>query len=1297
MPDNNGNVRIPKLFDPPSSPEQSWDIWKDEFLTYMRATEKINKPPEVQHALFKNSLGVTYRQVYDTFKIKSNTPLDAVLNHFDAYFKPLINVDLERYKIMQRMQTPGESIDKFVADIKVQAKKCDYENKFNSMVKTHVICGLLDKKLQQELFNDKSLTLLEVIEKVRIAEANKSQSEKVFQPNKVSSQDVNTVHSRDFKKSYSNEPGEKPTAFSKQQSNAADSSKGSFPKKPCSRCGSYHPPRKCPAHGKICIKCQKKNHFSAQCRQDQVHEVQVYDNDNENNFYDFSVATISDSNVNSLEWTENLKIHNLDILFKLDTGASINIIPKDKFDLIEGKPALQSAGNRLTSYSGHHISVIGSCYLKVNVNKGFGPRESKLFFYVVPQGLTPILGLEGCTALNLIERVNFISREDVFKQYPDVFDSNKIGLVPYTYDIKLREDAVPKIFPARPIPVSLQDKVKAELDRMVKEGILVKTEGPTEWVHPICVVTKPNKSIRIVMDPLVLNKYILREHYSMPSKQSIFSQLSGGKFFSVLDAKSAFLQIPLTEASSRICTIATPFGRYSYKRLPYGLASSPEVFQRIISQILDGLPATHPFLDDVLTKGASKLEHDQRLKAILDRCRQNNFTLSKEKAQLCKPEITYIGYKISAEGVSVHPDKVAAIVQYPVPKTKLELQRFLGMLTYLGDHIENLADKTALLRNLLRKDTPFLWEANEQKAFDNLKEIICKAPVLVHFDPKTPCVLSVDCSQYGAGGVLLQENRPVAYSSFSLNSTQQEYSQIEKELLAIYAGCFKFEYYLYGRHFVVQTDHKPLIGIYKKPISSLSPRLQRMRYKLLRFDFELIHVPGKQLYVADALSRAPLPDHFDTSFLEEPTFVFCLVTGTQQSHSVLVAATNQDPALTLVKTYHANGWPNHKKDCGLAKDYFELRTLIYEKNGLLFYDHRLIVPTSLRPKMLEKLHLSHQGIVATKKRASMTLYWPGLMKDVETTVSTCQSCQQFSRSNIREPMTVEDPPSLPWERLAIDFQYLYTKDYLVVVDYFSKFVVIRQVKSKTAITVISVLKSVFELLGLPKCLRSDNGPPYDSAEFADFVKFYDIDHKPSSPCYPQSNGMIERTIGSVKAMYEKCINSQNDLTLAVLEYNSTPRNNLPAPSQLLMGRLLRTTLPVSNQVLKPNFPVDDAREVLVENQTKQKAYYDRGKTRLPDLKVGDPIFSQIHGKDWTPGVVTAYVPPNSFIVSCDGRTYRRNRVHIKFRTIAASPDSDSAPLPTDNSKLPTVPVMPNVTARPVRNKKAPTALKDFVR
>ncbi|UYV61601.1 K02A2.6-like [Cordylochernes scorpioides] len=306
------------------------------------------------------------------------------------------------------------------------------------------------------------------------------------------------------------------------------------------------------------------------------------------------------------------------------------------------------------------------------------------------------------------------------------------------------------------------------------------------------MVQKPSGDVRICMDPRELNKYVQRERYILPTAETIFSELKGATVFSVFDASSAFWQVPLDKESTNLCTIATPFGRFRFKRLPYGLNSASEVFQRCINNILSGLQGTACYMDDILIYGNTMEEHNRNLETVLRRLEENNVKLNAKKQQIAVNKVNFLGHIISRDGIAIQASRAEAIQKLKRPENKTEVQRFLGMVTYLGKFIPNLSDKTAPLRKLISNKSEWKFGGEENDCFEKLKNMVSNAPILTFFDPTKPITISSDASQYGIGTVLMQGGQAIEYASFSLNATQRKYAQIEKELLAIVFGCERF-------------------------------------------------------------------------------------------------------------------------------------------------------------------------------------------------------------------------------------------------------------------------------------------------------------------------------------------------------------------------------------------------------------------------------------------------------------------------------------------------------------------------
>ena len=397
----------------------------------------------------------------------------------------------------------------------------------------------------------------------------------------------------------------------------------------------------------------------------------------------------------------------------------------------------------------------------VNLNCEFKGNKKTLQFHILNSKFSQsILSLLGAISLKILSDKKDLQIDGIDLSVSNILTMfNKvflgIGKVNTECKIVLSDEVLPKISAARKIPIDIRENVKNKLIEMESQNIIEKIDTPTDWVHPIVTVAKPNGDVRICMDPRKLNEYIKREHFQIPDFEDLFSKLANSKVYSLLDASSAFLQVPLDKQSSDLCTIATPFGRYKYLRMPFGISNAPEVFQRIITNILDGLSGVIAYFDDILVFGSDINEHNNNLKKVLQRISDSGLTLNKDKSKFAMTEVKFLGHVINSSGIKVDDSKVKAITNISTPKNKTELQRFLGMITYLGKFLPNLSQKTYPLRKLLCNKNVWLWDTEQETCFNYLKDLVTTTPVLSYFNPCKDIVLSVDSSQYGMGAVLL--------------------------------------------------------------------------------------------------------------------------------------------------------------------------------------------------------------------------------------------------------------------------------------------------------------------------------------------------------------------------------------------------------------------------------------------------------------------------------------------------------------------------------------------------------------
>ena len=417
------------------------------------------------------------------------------------------------------------------------------------------------------------------------------------------------------------------------------------------------------------------------------------------------------------------------------------------------------------------------------------------------------------------------------QEFKDVFTG--IGLFPGECIIHLKQDAVPVVHPPRKVPVALRKPLKAELKRMEDNDIIVKVTEPTDWVNSLVVTEKPKTGkICVCLDPQALNKAIRRPHYPVHTLDDILPQLTDAKFFSILDARSGYWGIKLSKSSSYLTTFNTPYGRYRYLRLPFGLICSQDEFQRKADEAFEGLDGVASIVDDVLVYGSTKEEHDMRLRNVLLRARSKGIRFNPDKAKISASEVPYFGHILSSNGLKPDPEKVKAIISMESPKDRPELETFMGMVTYLTRFAPNLAEITAPMRSLLKTKTEYIWDTPQEGSFNKVKQVLTKTPVLVFYNQHKPLTLQVDASKHGLGATLLQDGQPVAFASKSLTDTEVNYAQIEKETYAILFGCKRFHHYVYGRPVLVQSDHKPIESIWKKPLHTAPPRIQRMLLQL---------------------------------------------------------------------------------------------------------------------------------------------------------------------------------------------------------------------------------------------------------------------------------------------------------------------------------------------------------------------------------------------------------------------------------------------------------------------------------
>lgn len=1109
--------------------KENWRKWRQRFELYLKATGLDTKSPERQVAVLLHVIGDEALDKFDTFGLSDEEKkvLQTVINAFENFCTPKANESVDRHIFFTRKQQPGETFSSFITDLKKLSSVCGFGDLRDSLIKDSVICGIIDQELKTKLLREENLTLDKCINICKASELSQTQLKTIEAEAKVNVVKVTENQNQQKQKKKGKQQGGKnqygtqprgasqssqsfqsfqPSSSKSSQQMAAPQQNQQQQRKPCQRCNKFHPMNQCPAWGKKCSKCGKQNHFAYVCKFNNVNTIQSDSYEVESLF----IGEISISK-NEGDWCEMIQVDDrVNVNVKLDTGAQRNVISFENLkQLCSDEPNLEKFDAVLKAYGGTTIPVLGKCFLTCT----FENRNPSILEFIVVEGNTnvpTVIGSPTLKKLKLVQRIDVIHESEVksslkkekvaknkfVDKYKKVFSG--IGCVKnFKYDIKLEDDAVPKILPCRKVPVVLMDPLKQELDKMENLGIIEKVQGPSDWVSQFVMVKKPDGSLRICLDPTHLNKSIKREHFKIPSFEELCSKMPGAKVFSTLDADKAFWQIQLTEESSHLLTFNTPYGRYKYLRMPYGITSASEVFQATFHMIFGDLEGVVIYVDDLMVWGENEKQHDERVENVLKRAEEWGITFNLKKCRFNADEVKYVGHHFSKEGIKVDEEKVKAITNMERPKNKKELESFLGMLAYVSKYIPNVSQETAQLRNLIKKDVSWSWDENVEQSYQRLKEILTKNPVLQYFDVNKPVTLSVDASKDGLGCVLLQNNLPVAYASKSLNDTEKSYAQIEKETLAICFACERFSHYIYGKKVVVESDHKPLEFIFKKSLNECPARLLRMRLKLQKYDLEIKYKPGKELLLADALSRNYLTVKSQKDADVEAQ-VFLLLESfpiSIEKKQEFQNVTHEDEEMQMLIKFIQEGWPNESRNIpDVLKPYHTFADELCVIDGLIFKGDRLVVPRKLRKELLNKIHYCHLGVEKCKNRAREIVYWPGMNQQIENIVNSCDSCMRYKKANSKESLLPREVPNGPWEQLGIDLFEFKNCHWLLVIDYYSKYVEVAKLENMLGATIVSKLKSIFARFGIPKKINSDNGTHFVNQDMKKFATEWNFEH-----------------------------------------------------------------------------------------------------------------------------------------------------------------------------------------------------------
>lgn len=859
-----------------------------------------------------------------------------------------------------------------------------------------------------------------------------------------------------------------------------------------------------------------------------------------------SVSTITNGKTGDRKFLTP-QIDGIGIKLQVDSASDLTIISASNWQKL-GKPALTPALIAPGSASGHPINIWGKfrCTVKANGKNDSGDCFVSARLNLFGSDWMTKLGLWDIPLSTVCHQVKLNTTSDDVKstsltkramqQFPDLFKEGLGKFNRTTASMTLKKDSKAVFIRARPPPFAAMKPIEQEIMRGIHQGVYTATEY-SDFAAPIVVVKKKNGKIRICGDYSTgLNDELEPNKFPLPTADQIFASLTGCEIFSVIDLSDAFLQVPLDDTARKLLTINTHLGLFNVNRLQPGVKTAPGIFQEITTKMLSGIKA-YAFIDDIIVGAKTENEHQQLLFEVLSRIQDCGFKLRVDKCQFAKRTIPFCGHILSKEGIKPNPAKTQEIANIPRPEDVHQVRSFLGAVNYYGKFVKNMMDLRGPLIELTLDNAEFLWGEAQEKAFQDLKEIMGSELILTHYDPRKKIVVAADASGYGMGGVIMHEFtdrslHPIVHVSKAFNAAQKNYSQIEKEAEALVFTVKRCHKYLFGRRFELHTDHKPLLTIFgsKKGIPVVTAsRLQRHALTLLAYDFDVKYVDTASFGYADMLSR--LISRHERSNEDTVIASVTLEQDAPQCFAIEAAhmlpikfiniqtATKNCKTLEKVSQYTLSGWPRSRKEVNdhEASQFFDQRNALSVIEGCVFFSDRIVVPTQYRARVLKELHRGHPGIVRMKLLARSKVFWPQIDKAIESTVKNCEVCAVAGKSPTKCTLQPWPVPTKVWSRLHVDYAGPINGHwFLIIVDALSKWPEIFVTKSTTTARTTELISEAFARHGYCDTIVSDNGPQFTSAEFVTFCKSLGINHIRTAPYHPQSNGQAEKFVDLLK-------------------------------------------------------------------------------------------------------------------------------------------------------------------------------------
>ena len=651
-----------------------WKRFKGQWINYSKAAKIIREEKNCQAAIFLACIGTDAYNIFTTMEFAEEgekADPEKLIEAFEKHCIGEVNEVYERYVFNRRQQEPGESFDTFVGDLQRLVKSCGYGSVEDSTVRDRIVLGIRDDATRKKLLQTRKLDLARAIDICRSAEVTTRQLKTMTSPDEVHALRQQSRAPRTRTKSRHRREPSRLRNDSSQSPSADMRDKSS---RRCRYCNQTHARSKqsCPAYGQVCTKCSKRNHFAVVCQSKSNNTCE----------YLTEKSLLSLDGVVDKRCYSHVIVDGRRVKFLLDCGSTVNLLPSSILPSIGKRTSdLRPPRSSLRMFDRTELRTVGM--LTADLTHPRTKTVISVEFYVTERE-EPILGIDACRRLDMLRIVEEnicevvetspssrhtsarqptagqITGIDVFDRFGDLFDG-KLGLLEGEVHLEIDPNVAPVKMPLRRIPVAMRDRVEAELRKMVDDDVIAPVSRPTPWVSALLVVAKQDGGIRICIDPKPLNKALQRSVYYMPTIDDVLPKLTNAKVFSTVDAKSAFWQLKLDDASSYLTTFETAYGRFRWLRMCYGISPAPEIFQARMHAALSGLNGIHCIADDILISGSgdtideAQLDHDRNLIALLERCRAKGIKLNRSKLRLNRQSTVYMGHELTSSGITATP------------------------------------------------------------------------------------------------------------------------------------------------------------------------------------------------------------------------------------------------------------------------------------------------------------------------------------------------------------------------------------------------------------------------------------------------------------------------------------------------------------------------------------------------------------------------------------------------------------------------------------------------------------------